>query len=300
LEQVRIPAAAAAPQHRQSSSEAAVAKCVTRLRIFPTMEDHYTVETPEVVSIHYAVAGAGSRCLAATVDTLLLLLLQLALGAMIVGISRLLGPLVNPFDNLILALWGALAFALTWGFYVAFELLWSGQTPGKRLLGLRVIREGGRPLDASAAAIRNLIRAVDLLPFAYGLGVLTMIADRHARRLGDLAAGTLVVREGPALSLAEVLQLATPAPVPPRAADAPAAPLLANLHLALAADYALAEEFLRQRGDLRRERRAELAAAIAEALRARLGSPAAGDPERFVEHFVREYRVFHTPVAPSA
>lgn len=264
------------------------------------MHDRYTVETPEVVSIHYAVAGAGSRCLAATVDTLLLLLLQAALGAVIVGIGTLLSdPGGGPLSNLLLAVWGALAFALTWGFYMAFELLWSGQTPGKRLFGLRVVREGGRPLDASAAAIRNLIRAVDLLPFAYGLGVLTMIADRHARRLGDLAAGTLVVREGPALSLAEVLQRATPAPVPPRAADAPAAPLLANLHLARADDYALAEEFLRQRGELRRERRAELAAAIAEALRARLGSPAAGDPERFVEHFVREYRVFHAP-APSA
>jgi uncharacterized RDD family membrane protein YckC len=257
--------------------------------------DHYTVETPEVVSIHYAVAGAGSRCLAATVDTMLLLLLQLALGAVIVAIGSLLGSLVNPFENLILALWGALAFALTWGFYVAFEVLWSGQTPGKRLLGLRVIREGGRPLDASAAVIRNLIRAVDLLPFAYGLGVLTMVADRHARRLGDLAAGTLVVREGPALSLSEVLIHGAPAPVPPRAADAPPAPLLPNLHLARPGDYALAEAFLHQRAELRSERRTQLATQLAAALRRRLGSPNAGDPERFVEHFVREYRVFYAP-----
>ncbi|PDW02907.1 RDD family protein [Candidatus Viridilinea mediisalina] len=257
------------------------------------MHDLYTVETPEVVNIHYRVAGAGSRCLAATVDTLLLIILQLALATSMFLIGGMLEPMSRLQSNLLLALWSTLGFGLSWGFYMAFELVWSGQTPGKRLFGLRVIREGGRPLDASAAAIRNLIRVVDLLPFAYGLGVLTMIADRHARRLGDLAAGTLVVREGAAKTLQDVLRQSTPAPVPPRDAEAPAVPLLVNLHLARPADYALAEQFLLQRNELRRERCATLAHELATKLRARLGNSADGHPERFIEHFVREYRVFH-------
>ncbi len=256
-------------------------------------DDLYAVETPEVVTIEYQIAGVGSRCLAATVDTLLILLLHAALGAVIVAVAVAAGRLTQALDGLLLALWAALAFALYWGYYLAFDLSWSGQSPGRRLLGLRVVREGGRPIDFSASAIRNLIRPVDFLPFFYGLGVLVMFADPRSRRLGDLAAGTLVVREGPALSLEALARGAAPAPVPPRAPDAPDAPMLPNLHLARRADYELAERFLRRRDELGRERRARLAHDLAAGLRARLALPPGGDPERFVEHFVREYRVFH-------
>lgn len=257
------------------------------------MDDVYAVETPEVVRIEYEVAGAGSRCLAATVDTLLILLLQAALGAVMVGAAALGGSSTRVFESLFGAIWAILAFVLLWGYYLAFDLLWSGQSPGRRLFGLRVVREGGRPLDFSASAIRNLVRLADFLPFAYGLGVLVMFADRRARRLGDLAAGTLVVREGPALTLDELTRGAAPARVPPRAHDAPAAPLLPNLHLARRGDYELAETFLRRRAELSAERRERLAYELATALRARLALPDGGDAERFVEHFVREYRVFH-------
>lgn len=259
----------------------------------PQAEGRYAVETPEVVTIEYEVAGLGSRCLAAAVDTVLILLLQGALGAVIVGSAALAGSVAQALDTLFLAVWAILAFALLWSYYLAFELAWAGQSPGRRLFGLRVIREGGRPLDFSASAIRNLIRAVDFLPFFYGLGVLVMFADRRARRLGDLAAGTLVVREGSALTIEQLARGVAPAGVPPRAPDAPAAPMLPNLHLARPADYDLAESFLRRRADLGPERRAALAAELAAGLRARLGLPAGGDAERFVEHFVREYRVFH-------
>lgn len=262
------------------------------------MDDRYAVETPEVVTIEYAVAGLGSRCLAATVDTVLILVLQAALGAVLVAMAGAGGGVDAAFTSLALAIWAVLAFALLWGYYLAFDLAWSGQSPGRRLFGLRVIREGGRPIDFGASAIRNLVRPMDFLPFGYGLGVLVIFADPRARRLGDLAAGTLVVREGHALSLDEVARGAAPAPVPPRAPDAPAAPMLSNLHLARPDDYDLAQEFLRRRADLSLERRARLAADLAAGLRSRLGLTAGGDPERFVEHFVREYRVFHAdPVA---
>lgn len=256
-------------------------------------DERYLVETPEVVLIEYAVAGAGSRCMAAVIDTLLILLLQLALGLMIVMLTSLAGIGIEALDELALAAWALVGFGLIWGFYLAFELLWSGQTPGKRLFGLRVIREGGRPLDFSASAIRNLVRAVDFLPFGYGVGLLTMVADRWSRRPGDLAAGTLVVREGATLSLAELRRGTRPVAVPPRAPDAPTAPLISDLHLARPGDYDLAEAFLRRRYELRPARRSELATLIANQLRTQLGVPTQGDPERFIEHFVREYRVFY-------
>ncbi len=267
----------------------------------PPLTDRYAVETPEVVRIEYEVAGAGSRCLAATVDTLLILVLQGALAAVMIGLTAVADDAGLDIDSVFGAAWAVLAFVLLWGYYLAFELLWSGQSPGRRLFGLRAIREGGRPIDFSASAIRNLVRLVDFLPFAYGLGVLVMFADPRARRLGDLAAGTLVVREGPALTLDELARGAAPARVPPRDPDAPAAPLLPNLHLARPADYELAEAFLHRRAELSAARREGLARELAEALRARLGLPGGGDPERFVEHFVREYRVFHGIEAePSA
>jgi len=255
------------------------------------MDDrHYYVETPEVVPISYTVAGAASRCLAATVDTLLILLLQIILGVTALFLDSQ-NQVIAQAGSVVYAIWAILAFVLIWGYYLFFEVLWSGQTPGKRLIGLRVLREGGRPLDVSASAVRNLVRAVDLLPFAYGLGVLVMFADPRARRLGDLAAGTLVVREGLPITLADLTRGAAPVALPPRDPAAPPTPILPNLHLLTPADYALAEDFLRRRDQLGSGPRAALAADLAATLRARLGLAATGDPERFVEHVVREYRV---------
>ena len=258
-----------------------------------TAEGQYSVETPEVVTIEYAVAGAGSRCLAATVDSLLILLLQAALGAVITMVASSAGGTSDLFTTILLTVWAILAFVLLWCYYLAFDLMWSGQSPGRRCFGLRVIREGGRPLDFSASAIRNLIRLLDFLPFGYGLGVLVMFADGRSRRLGDLAAGTLVVREGSTHTRALLTRSMAPAVVPPRAADAPSAPLLPNLHLVQGAAYELAEAFLHRRAELAPARRSQLARDLALVLHTRLGLSSGGDSERFIEHFVREYRVFY-------
>lgn len=264
------------------------------------MDDRYYVETPEVVAIAYDVAGAGSRCLAAAVDTLLILLLQAALAAAIFAVDALTPATLAPASSLALALWALLGFTLLWGYYLCFELLWSGQTPGKRMFGLRVLREGGRPIDFSASALRNLVRSIDFLPFGYGLGLLVLFADPYARRLGDLAAGTLVVREGLPLALDELARGAAPATVPPRADDAPSTPMLPNLHRLTADHYELAQAFLRRRAHLGAAPRAQLAAELAALLRARLELAPSGDPERFIEHLVREYRVAYEHPQGSA
>ncbi len=255
------------------------------------MSDYY-VETPEVVPLAYRVAGAGSRCLAACIDTLLIGLIQLAVGLVLLVLGSFFGSNLDDLNDVLLALGAIVGFSMLWGFYLLFELRWSGQTPGKRLLGLRVIREGGRPLDFSASAIRNLVRVIDLLPFAYGLGVLSAFLDPHARRLGDLAAGTLVVRETSTVSLADLHHYSLPLYLPPPPPDHPEL-ALPTLHLARSEDYALVEAFLRQRGKLSQARRAELGTRLAAALAARLELAAAPESERLLEQFVREYRALY-------
>jgi uncharacterized RDD family membrane protein YckC len=260
------------------------------------MDDRYLVETPEIIELAYDVAGLGSRCLAAVIDTLLILTIMGGLGTVLfLVIGQFVGDAAG---SLVLAAWALLSFATLWGYYLIFELIWGGQTPGKRALGLRAVREGGRPITPGASAIRNLVRIVDLLPFGYGLGAVVMFTDRRSRRLGDLAAGTLVVREGAAISLESLTTQSAPVLIPPRAPDAPPAPALANLQRIAPDDYELAQDFLRRRARLGPAPRARMAAQLAAALRARLGLPDSGDPELFVEHLVREYRVYRASEEP--
>ncbi len=256
------------------------------------MSDSYYVETPEIVAVAYAVAGVGSRCLAAVVDTLLILIMQAAIGAVLfIGGSQL--GFDNSLNSLITAIYAIAAFAILWGYYLLFELIWNGQSPGKRMFGLRVVREGGRPITFAASAVRNLIRLVDFLPLFYGVGTVVMFFDGRARRLGDLAAGTLVVREGAPVTLASLSSNSAPVVVPPRQPDAPPTPLIPQLQQITPGDYELVQDFLRRRSQLAPARRAALGARLTEALRARLALEGlSGDPERFLEHLVREYRVW--------
>lgn len=255
------------------------------------MDDRYLVETPEIVAVAYNVAGIGSRCLAAVVDTLLIITLQVALGAAIMAGSAALNADEAGIGSLLFAVWALISFVILWGYYLLFELLWNGQSPGKRMFGLRVVREGGRPITLVASALRNLIRVIDFLPLLYGLGALVMFADRRSRRLGDFAAGSLVVREGTAISLESLTQSATPVVVPPRLPDAPPTPLLPNLHLISPEQYDLAQDFLRRRAELEATRRTNLATRLAHSLRNQIGLTSDGSPELFLEHFVREYRL---------
>ncbi|HEX5269775.1 MAG TPA: RDD family protein [Gemmataceae bacterium] len=146
----------------------------------------YQVVTTEKVVLTYRVAGIGSRFLAWLIDAGLIAVL-LAMGA---GVQVVLSVLRPGVGEAVLALW---AFALLWGYFLLFEWLWTGQTPGKRVMGLRVVRAEGTAISFLQAGVRNVLRAADSLPFFYALGFAVAACDRHHRRLGDLAAGTLVV-----------------------------------------------------------------------------------------------------------
>ncbi|MEP7136279.1 MAG: RDD family protein [Chloroflexota bacterium] len=168
-----------------------------------TQEETLDINTPENVAFGYQVAGIGSRFLAAILDTLLIFLLQAAVIAAFLLILYVLDQtaLAKNFSAWAIAGLGLVTFLFYWGYYIFFEMLWNGQTPGKRRAGIRVIRTDGTPITLSESLIRNLVRIVDLLPAAYGLGVLTMFIDKQSRRLGDLAAGTLVVHDRAPISI---------------------------------------------------------------------------------------------------
>jgi uncharacterized RDD family membrane protein YckC len=230
------------------------------------------VETPERVRLHYEAAGLGSRFAAGLVDGCIL-------GTLVLGllVAFWFGAESIPFSLYIAtALRGLVLlalFLLAWGYHLYFEAFRGGQTPGKRLLRIRVVAEGGFPVTLPRAAVRNLLRILDAQPLPlYGLAGVVMFLDPRGRRLGDLAAGTIVVRER---GLRE-----PPAVASARAADAAAV----ERGLALpAARAAVVRAFLRRRDELGPEARARLAARVAAGAAADLGRDPGPDAEAFLE-----------------
>jgi uncharacterized RDD family membrane protein YckC len=169
-------------------------------------EQTYTIETPEHVEIVYTVAGPGSRLLAFVIDFLIMLVPAVVLVViLIIAISAIMGSSIKDYLEdptrsqdfliwLILAFITMAQFLVSQFYFVVFELAWNGQSPGKRWLGIRVIRDSGQPVGLYASMIRNLLRIADLLPLFYLAGFITMLATRHWRRLGDLAAGSIAVK----------------------------------------------------------------------------------------------------------
>jgi uncharacterized RDD family membrane protein YckC len=166
--------------------------------------DQYTLETPENIEVDFEVAGLGSRFCAMLIDSLVLGLIVLALIvlAAILGFATLPAGLEGQFRpgrvaGWLLALVLAVVMALiSGGYFLLFELLMRGQTPGKKAMKLRVIRDDGTPVTANEVLLRNILRLVDFLPFGYAVGALVMFPNPLCKRLGDLAAGTIVVKEG--------------------------------------------------------------------------------------------------------
>jgi uncharacterized RDD family membrane protein YckC len=235
-----------------------------------TAPDQLSIETPEQVALEFPLAGVGSRFLALSLDMLLQVTIAVAVMAAVSGTWSLIGSRSGggPWYVAILII---AAFLLFYGYFAAFEAFWHGQTPGKRLIGLRVLSVTGRPARVEEAILRNLLRVVDQLPGVYAIGILTMLISSRNQRLGDLAAGTVVVHEK-ALSV-PVLTVAAPPP-----GGWSGAAVLTD------AELLLAETFLQRRHELAPAIRETHARAIADRLRARLG-PAAPplEPEPLIE-----------------
>ena len=163
------------------------------------------IDTPENVAFGYEIAGIGTRFVAAVVDRAIVLVLQFVILVAMAMLEQSSGADLESIESrLMVWLVGFIVlvmFLLNWGYYIFFELLWNGQSPGKRLVGLRVIGKNGAPIGLPKLAIRNLVRIVDSLPTLYGVGIIAMFIDTKSRRLGDLAAGTLVVYDKGTISL---------------------------------------------------------------------------------------------------
>lgn len=164
----------------------------------PQSDELLRIDTPENVNFAYEVVGIGTRFIACIIDTGLL---ALALVVVNVVAFLLLDNLLEWAQAWVAGMAAILTFGLFWGYYIFFELMWNGQSPGKRWSGIRVIRRDGSPVTLTESIIRNLVRIVDFLPMGYGAGVITMFIHPQSCRLGDLAAGTLVVREQSELTL---------------------------------------------------------------------------------------------------
>jgi uncharacterized RDD family membrane protein YckC len=155
--------------------------------LYPQLDTRYQVETPEGIDLPLRPAGLMVRALAFAID---LGLRGLILGLLFIGLA-FLGKLGAGLGSLML-------FGVSWWYMVLFEVLNQGRSPGKQWMGLRVVQDDGTPVGWTASLLRNLLRFVDMLPFGYFLGAISCLQHPTFKRLGDLAAGTLVIyREQP-------------------------------------------------------------------------------------------------------
>jgi uncharacterized RDD family membrane protein YckC len=156
----------------------------------PLPDSELIVSTPERVSFDYQVAGLGTRAIAQVLDLLIVTALLVAL--FFGGLA--LGAVFQ--DSLVFDLiWILGSFAIVFGYFWISEAMWSGQTIGKKAFRLRAVGDRGEPLTFMQAGIRNIVRIVDFLPYGYGVGFIVMFINGKGKRLGDLAAGTLVVKD---------------------------------------------------------------------------------------------------------
>jgi len=244
------------------------------------LDNTVEVETPEQVCFRFRVAVPARRAWAYLID-----LAVRAVALLVVEIILLLagGRHLGSSEAVVSSGTLLFLFVMEWGYFVAFESAWNGTTPGKRVLRLRVVKEGGYPLTFMDSMLRNLLRTADFLPVGYLLGVLVMTWDGRFARLGDRAAGTMVVIEDP-VKAAPAISLEPP----PSDAELAAFPH----RLALPLPEREAIELLLRRRDLSPARRVELAEMLAPTLQRRFGV-SSDDPVRFLA------LVFHLAVGGS-
>lgn len=260
-------------------------------------EDILVIETPERVPLAFALASIGNRFLACALDHSLqaiLLLVMVWAFLSFAGISSFDGYFEEA-PKWVIATLIIVAFLIFSGYFAVFECLMNGQTPGKRLLKLRVIREDGRPITFWEAAARNLLRNFDMMPFPfYSIGLISVFASSRDQRIGDLFAGTVVVRERQteAPTFEQVFNVSA-------ANDAayrrlfPPTHFVADLSQITEKEIQVAENFLRRREDLKEFAREWMAWRVAMPILYKL-KPAYDSEnftyEGFLEELLHRYR----------
>ena len=216
-------------------------------------EETLVIETPERVPLHFALASIGNRFLAFALDHTIqgLALGLIALTSYLVANFSELGRVLATAPKWVYAIMILLLFLTFSGYFAFFEWIWSGQTPGKRRLKLRVIREDGRPITFWEASVRNLLRTFDMMPFPfYSVGLISVFSTNRDQRVGDMVAGTVVVREREAEAPAFAEVFATPVSDPALRRSFKPVEFTANLSSLTESEIEVVETFLRRRWDL--------------------------------------------------
>ncbi|MGB8029954.1 MAG: RDD family protein [Terracidiphilus sp.] len=273
--------------------------------------DQLNIDTPELVAIELPLAGIGSRFIAILVDYLIWGFVFLVLGLLAAIIIPALHFFGGVSANWAIGIAVLIVFLLQWGYFALFEAFGNGRTPGKRVAHIRVIHQSGRGINFVEALARNLVRFVDALPSFYAVGVVVIFLSRRNQRLGDMVAGTLVVRDrevdsphwaessgrtitAPTLATDSLITASRSAQAgpwggPPHLRVVLPAPALAKLS---AADLEVLEGFFSRRLDMDLTTRAALAGRIASALCAKSGLAIPPDTsvETFLEAVAHQFR----------
>src|SRR5678815_5224021 len=216
-------------------------------------EDILVIETPERVQLHFALASIGNRFLACAIDH--------ALQSITVGLMLVAFVLIGNYSGIenvlasapkwVWALLIVIVFLILSGYFAFFEWIWNGQTPGKRWLKLRVIREDGRPVTFWEACVRNLVRTLDMMPAPfYSIGLISVFVSQSDQRVGDMVAGTVVVREREAEAPAFAQVFASPISDPALRRSFKPVDFVAELDALSESEIQVVETFLRRRWDL--------------------------------------------------
>lgn len=264
-------------------------------------DETLVIETPEHVELNFALATIGNRFLACAIDHLI----QVILFIVVYIIARSLSASLRAAENMVfnqpkgISLWiiaGLIvaSFVIFFGYFIFFETIWSGQTPGKRWMKLRVIQEDGRPISFFAALTRNLIRFADMIiPPFYSVGIVSVFASSRAKRLGDYVANTVVVKEraAEAPKFDEVFESEAPDTAMRRVA--PPTPFQGDVRGLTSSEILAVEYFLRRRYDIPEHPRLWLAWRIAMPLLEKIRphyDPANFNYEGFLEELLARYR----------
>ena len=216
-------------------------------------EEVLIIETPERVPLHFALASIGNRFLACALDHAIqaVVLILIVITGLIVASYSSFANILESAPKWVIAILIIVVFLIFSSYFAFFEWLWSGQTPGKRWLKLRVIREDGRPITFWEACVRNLLRTFDMMPVPfYSVGLISVFINSRDQRVGDLVAGTVVVREREAEAPEFAQVFASPVSDPALRRSFKPVDFTASLQSLTEGEIQVVETFLRRRWDL--------------------------------------------------
>jgi uncharacterized RDD family membrane protein YckC len=234
-----------------------------------TFEDRVAIATPEGVEVELVLAGIGSRVIAGSIDFVIQIATLLA-AAVLLHAAGSVGAAIN----------AVVFFCIIFFYDVLFEVLGGGRTPGKRWTGLRVVRAGGHPITFVRSALRNILRIIDILPGFYAVGMTVIFITARNQRVGDLAAGSHVVRDR------HGDRQRGEAPAAPYTPLAPGAAASWDVSAVSADDVATVRAFLERRYSLEAGPRSRIASELATRLRPRVGGAGDEADETFLAHLV--------------